>query len=217
MTRFSALPDFYDNLDLSLDKAWQVIEAGAAKRTSPGHVPTVGTEGHDGSPQLRILVLREGDRRNRRLRFHTDCRSTKVDELGFSSAASVLIYDPVEKIQLRLTCCTRFEFDGADVDTAWQQSTTFAWRCYMAVTAPGSDSVGPSSGLPKFIESKQPTYLPTYLPTEVELIGARQNFAILWLEVVSLEWLYLANAGHRRARWRWDEADEDWSGNWLVP
>lgn len=209
MTTSGAPPDFYNNLDLSLDKAWHVIEAGAAQRKSPGHVPTVGTVDRDGSPQLRIMVLREADRPNRRLRFHTDCRSAKVDELGTGGAASVLIYDPVEKIQLRLTCCTRIEFDGADVDTAWQQSTTFARRCYMAVAVPGSDSLRPSSGLPKFIESKQ--------PTEVELIGARQNFAILCLEVVSLEWLYLANAGHRRARWYWDEVNEDWSGTWLVP
>jgi pyridoxamine 5'-phosphate oxidase len=51
----------------------------------------------------------------------------------------------------------------------------------------------------------------------MQLTEARANFAILWCDITELEWLYLANSGHRRARWTWDEAQQVWSGRWLIP
>jgi hypothetical protein len=63
--------------------------------------------------------------------------------------------------------------------------------------------------LPDWIEGKQ--------PEEGQLADYRRNFAALMFQADSIEWLYLANAGHRRARWQWDEAQNLWLGNWLVP
>jgi hypothetical protein len=101
------------------------------------------------------------------------------------------------------------ESNGAAVDAAWIESTTFARRCYLAESAPGLVSNAPTSGLPAWIEGKQ--------PSEMQLTEARANFAILWCDITELEWLYLANSGHRRARWTWDEAQQTWSGRWLIP
>jgi hypothetical protein len=39
----------------------------------------------------------------------------------------------------------------------------------------------------------------------------------LLVEIDTIEWLYLANAGHRRARWQWNEAQNAWAGSWLIP
>lgn len=202
-------PDFYNDLDLSFTKAWDMIEPGASKRSSPAHTPVVGTVDDHGEPQLRVMVLRAADRNTRRLRFHTDSRSAKVDEIGGGGAASALMYDPEEKVQLRLFGQVGITTIGHDADDAWQQSTTFARRCYMAKTAPGTVSEMPTSGLPDWIEGRQ--------PEEVDLVDARTNFAILWFEVRSLEFLYLANAGHRRAKWDWDNHTNSWLGRWLVP
>jgi hypothetical protein len=63
--------------------------------------------------------------------------------------------------------------------------------------------------LPDWIEGKQ--------PEEEQLTDYRGNFAALMFQADSMEWLYLANAGHRRARWHWDQALNQWLGNWLVP
>lgn len=202
-------PDFYNDLDLSFNKAWDLIEPGASKRSSPAHTPVVATIGDAGEPQLRVMVLRAADRMARRLRFHTDIRSTKIDDVKTRGSASVLMYDPELKLQLRLSGCISVETDGDDVDDAWQTSTTFARRCYLAENAPGSQSIEATSGLPIWIEGKQ--------PVEEQLGDARANFALLWFEVRSLEYLYLANVGHRRARWVWDDAAANWSGRWLVP
>lgn len=202
-------PPFYNDLDLSFSKAWHLIEPGVSKRNSPAHTPVVATVDGQGHPQVRIMVLREANRRTRRLRFHTDVRTAKCSEIGVNQAASVLMYDAKEKLQLRLSGSAHIETASEIVDTAWRSSTPFARRCYMAESAPGAVSAEPTSGLPDWIEGKQ--------PTEAQLLGARDNFAILWFDVRAIEWLYLANAGHRRAKWEWDEASGLWSGQWLVP
>lgn len=202
-------PDFYNDLDLSFTKAWDVIEPGATKRSSPAHTPVVATVGDVGEPQLRVMVLRAADRTARRLRFHTDMRSNKLREIRQRSTASVLMYDPELKLQLRLSGHISVATESDEVDQAWYNSTTFARRCYMADAAPGSLSNEATSGLPAWIEGKQ--------PEEGQLVGARADFALLWFEVRSLEWLYLANVGHRRAKWDWDHATGKWSGRWLVP
>lgn len=202
-------PKFYDDLDLSFAKAWEVIEPGVAKRSSPAHTPVVATVGHHGEPQLRVMVLRAADRPARLLRFHTDVRSTKIGELSERNEASVLMYDPELKLQLRLAGSMSIATEGNDVDCAWLGSTTFARRCYLAEHAPGTLTADATSGLPAWIEGKQ--------PEEDQLENARANFALLYFEVRSLEWLYLANIGHRRAKWKWDDVTAKWSGRWLVP
>ena len=209
MKATTPLPGFYNDLALSFEKAWDVIEPGATKRTSPAHTPVVGTTDEDGKVQLRVMVLRHANRKTRLLRFHTDIRSTKIAEIGGGCAASVLMYDPLEKLQIRLSGIISVAFDGAEADSAWRDSTTFARRCYLAEAAPGSITEHATSGLPNWIEGKQ--------PVEEDLVEARANFAILWFEVYSLEFLYLANAGHRRAKWEWEEDTGLWSGRWLVP
>lgn len=209
MTSIGNTPDFYNDLGLSFDKAWDTIEPGATKRSSPAHTPVVGTIDASGRPQLRVMVLRSADRETRLLRFHTDARSAKIAEIGEKCLASVLMYDPAEKLQLRLSGTVSTAFDDGEVDRAWRESTTFARRCYLAETAPGTRSDGPTSGLPQWVEGCQ--------PVENDLVEARQNFAVLWFETHTLEWLYLANSGHRRARWEWQAATASWSGRWLVP
>lgn len=197
---------FYNDLDRSFDKTWSIIEPGISKRSSAAHTPVVATLDAAGFPQQRVMVLRAADREQRQLRFHTDARSAKI---GQSGPASVLMYDPEEKIQLRLEGVASVQASGAAVDAAWQASTTFARRCYMAEAAPGSTVEGATSGLPIWIEGKQ--------PVEEQLLPYRPNFALLWFDIASVEFLFLANAGHRRAKWHWDEHAGNWSGRWLIP
>lgn len=200
---------FYNSLDLSIAEARRLIEDGAKSRRAAAHHPVVATTGSDGSPSQRVMILRHVDWAGRKLRFHTDARSTKSDDLANKNSASVLIYDPEPKIQLRLAGSAVVYRDGAAVDAAWNQSTNFARRCYLAEQAPGIVVAQPTSGLPESVEGRQ--------PDDAEIAPARDNFAILLFTFHSLEWLYLANSGHRRARWQWDSATADWCGNWLSP
>lgn len=186
-----------------------MLASGASNRRSAAHCPVVATIASDGSPTQRVMILRAVDWEGRRLRFHTDPRSNKAEQLAAHSAASVLVYDPEPKIQLRLSGSAQLLSDGIEVDQAWDESTLFARRCYLAEKAPGSIVDHPVSGLPSWVEGRS--------PSEAEVSPARANFSILLFHFNRIEWLYLANAGHRRAQWQWDSVAGDWSGDWLVP
>jgi len=209
MNEPDSFPAFYDDLALSFEEAWSLIAAGVTNRKSPSHMPVVGTVDALGMPQLRIMILRDASLDARTLRFHTDSRSIKAEQIAQNPATSVLIYDPAAKVQIRMSGKTHFTSVGDVADTAWSESTPFARRCYMAEAAPGTPLKEPSSGLPDWIAGKQ--------PEEEQLADYRVNFAALLVEIETIEWLYLANAGHRRARWQWDSAQNSWVGRWLIP
>ena len=205
----ATIPIFYDDLFLSLAEARRLIEPGAIDRRSEAHCPTVATLDASGLPSQRVMILRHVDWAARKLRFHTDARSTKTLTLSKRNAASVLFYLPEAKIQLRLSGAISITTAGDEIDQAWDNATLFARRAYMATTAPGTVVEQPVSGLPAFIEGRQ--------PTDEDIAPARKNFAILHVEFDIVEWLYLANSGHRRARWRWNAATTNWEGCWLIP
>lgn len=196
---------FYDDLELSFAEARSVLEGGARDRRKSAHTPVVATLNSDGAPSQRVMILRHVDWNARTLRFHTDSRSIKVGEANHAPA-SVLIYDADAKVQLRLIGSAWTEQASAMADAAWGESTLFARRCYMAETAPGVGVAAPTSGLPASIEGIQ--------PTEADIAPVRKNFAILLFRFDNIEWLYLANSGHRRARWSWRDG---WQGSWLIP
>ncbi len=198
---------YYNDLSASLDQARALLIRGAKDRKSAAHHPVISSIGPDAFPEQRIMILRAVNWEERSLRFHTDARSDKIAQLSSGKPASVLIYDPGKKLQIRLKGTAQITVDSAAVDQAWSSSTTFARRCYMAEQTPGAISETPSSGLPTWIEGQQ--------PDESQLAPARENFAILLIEFNQIEWLYLANAGHRRARWTWN--GYDWQGHWLIP
>jgi pyridoxamine 5'-phosphate oxidase len=155
-----------------------------------------------------VMILRECNWVSSALRFHSDLRSDKISQIEANADASVLMYDEAAKLQIRLTGRLSLGTEEA-AEQAWNASTEFARRCYMAQSAPGSQANAPMSGLPAWIEGKQPTL--------DMLIDARQNFAILWFEFDRIDWLYLANNGHRRAKFVRDAQSHAWNGNWLIP
>ena len=194
-----------DNLPDILAHAWTLLVRGGADRKSPLHTPVIASVDAAGLPQARVMVLRKADPATASLRLHTDARSPKVAQLDGKPVA-VLAYHPPEQVQLRLTGTARVLTDDAAVEGIWNQSTLFARRCYLAENAPGTPLPGPSSGLPAWIEGQQ--------PTAEQIAPARPNFATLWIEVTAIDWLHLANSGHRRAVFR---ASDGWVGEWLAP
>ena len=200
---------FFNDLRLSLQEAWKLLAEGAADRHSPLHTPVVATVTGEGRASQRIMVLRAIDQAQRRMRFHTDVRGSKVAEIRHGGTVSVLGYHPEAKVQLRLSGTATVKSAGPEADAAWQEASLYGQRCYLADPAPGSPVDSPTSGLDPEIEGVKPT------PEQVR--SARANFVILLVEVQTMEWLYLAHQGHRRALFHWDETASRWDGTWLVP
>lgn len=192
-----------ETLDAVLADATARLERAARDRRSAMHVPVVGTADGD----LRMMVLRACEVGLSRLRFHTDARSPKAQAIGSGSPVSVLAFDAEAKVQLRLRGTGRIEVRGPDADAAWAAATAFARRCYLAEAAPGTPAGHALSGLPEAVEG--------LMPSEEQLLPARDNFAVLLIEVLHLDWLYLAHNGHRRAQFT--RGAQGWQGTWVVP
>ncbi len=194
-----------DSLPDILAHAWNLLVRGGADRKSPVHTPVVASVDATGLPQARVMVLRKADPAAATLRFHTDARSPKVTQLDGKPVA-VLAYHAAEQVQLRISGVARIGRSTDEADAIWAGSTLFARRCYLAEQAPGTPLPGPASGLPAWIEGQQ--------PTADQIVPARANFALLWVGVTAIDWLHLANSGHRRALFR---AADGWAGEWVAP
>lgn len=200
-------PDCMVSLDAVLADIWPRLMRGKADRRSPLHTLSVGTIAQDGRPDQRIMVLRGVDAVACSLRFHTDARSAKVIFRPDQQPVSVLGYDPAAKVQLRLTGIARIHHNDSVADAAWAASTLSSRRCYLAQPGPGTEIAVADAGLPDHLADR--------VPTEGETLPARANFAVLVATIDTIDWLYLAAAGHRRARFIREGAQ--WQGRWLIP
>lgn len=194
-----------DDLDDAFDTAWRLLGRGAVDRRSPMHTPVVASVTADGAPDARVMVLRAADRATARLRFHTDARSPKCAALDGRPVA-VLAYHPGEAVQMRLAGTARIVREGPEIDAIWTNSTPFARRCYMVEAVPGTPRASAGSGLPPNVEGRKPEL--------AELVPARANFALVMIDIASIDWLHLAQSGHRRAVFG---AADGWAGQWRVP
>lgn len=185
-------------LDQVRDDIVRLLTHAADDRHSPMHTPVIATQDAD----ARIMVLRAFDPQDWTLRFHTDARAPKCSQLAEGSPVGVLFYDREEKVQLRCRGSGRIEQTSSLAQRAWETSDAFARRCYLGA-APGEESEGPTSGLPQWVEGQR--------PGEEQLAPARENFAILIVNVQSVDWYHLASGGHRRAIFEGGE------GRWLTP
>jgi pyridoxamine 5'-phosphate oxidase len=196
-----------DDLDAIRTDIWTRWTRGGADRRSPFHTPVVASVRADGTPEQRVMVLRKADPLAATLRFHTDLRSAKVEQLRQSPVVNVIGYDPQAKVQIRASGIAAIAQDDAMSDAAWAATSISGRRCYLADPAPGTASPVATSGLPSPFDQT--------MPTLAESEAGRANFAVLLVTVDRLEWLYLAASGHRRAAFTRD--GDTWRGRWLVP
>ena len=194
-----------DDLLETFEAAWRLLGRGAADRRSPLHTPVVASVDADGAPDARVMVLRAAARATAQLRFHTDARSPKCVALDGRRVA-VLGYHPGEAVQLRLSGTARIVTKGTEIDAIWANSTPFARRCYLVEAAPGTPVAAPASGLPAWVEGRKPEL--------ADLVPARANFALVMIDITAIDWLHLAQNGHRRAAFA---AADGWRGEWRLP
>jgi hypothetical protein len=188
----------YDNLEDTLSYTWSLLARGVKDRKSAFHTPTIATIGADNAPQLRTVVLRGCDVEQQRLRFHTDKRSAKVLEMGKNPTAAIHCYDAGLKVQLRLGVELKL-IDGSGFDEAWTATRPMSRECYQVTASPGSPIDDPYDALFNADATQ----------------NGEINFAPIAAEVKTIEWLYLAAKGHRRAYF--DLTQTPVKMEWLVP
>ena len=199
-------PDYYNDLDKIYLKIWDLLKIGLQNRNLPFHIP-VFICGDSNKSDGRIVVLRGINKEEKKIWFHSDIRSNKVKNLKLNSKATFLFYDKNEKIQLRISGNTKINYQNHITRMSWEKTAHMSRQCYLGDKAPGSDTPEPTSGLTADIDNLK------YTKEESEI--GYKNFCVIETFVKSIEWLYLAAKGHRRAHFSFK--NNSLEKKWLIP
>ena len=199
-------PDYYNNLNKVYSKIWDLLILGLKNRNAPFHIP-VFICGNKEKIDGRIVVLRGVNEKEKKIWFHSDIRSNKVKNLKSNSNATLLFYDKVEKVQLRIGVNTKINYQNVITEKSWKKTTLMSRQCYLGEKSPGSNSLEPSSGLTESIDNLK------YSLEESEV--GYKNFCVIETFIKSIEWLYLAAKGHRRAYFTFKNNSVE--KKWLIP
>ena len=191
------LPDSYSHIDETLDSAKLILSEAVSNTQTLFHTPIVSTM-NENKIVSRVMVLREFNFDKKILRFHTDNRAAKIDNLTKNPSSTVIGYDADLKIQIKMQGHAKVHTDDEVAKIAWNESTPRSKKCYSV-----------KGGSSKKIENPG-----DYDITNFEVEDGYQNFAVIIFNFLSLEFLHLKSSGHRRALHDWYD---DYSSTWLVP
>ena len=198
-------PVYYEDFDEVKNKIWLMLDNAIKDRGSPFRIPVFicgGQDDFDG----RIVVLRKSDRENNLVQYHSDIRSDKIAKLKANKNAAMLFYDKEEKIQVRLKVECIVNYENDITKQSWLKTGHMSRKCYLVSNGPGTESTIPTSGLKPELDNFEYTM-------EQSQEGYK-NFTVIQCKIKSLEWLYLAAKGHRRARFEFSDYTK---GYWLIP
>ena len=199
-------PDYYNNLNKVYTKIWNLLNLGLQNRDAPFHIP-VFICGSKNKSDGRIVVLRGVDKKEKKIWFHSDIRSNKVKILKSNSEATLLFYDKSEKIQLRISGYAKINYQNNIAKKSWEKTAHMSRQCYLGDKVPGSNALTPTSGLTMNVDNLK------YTKEESEI--GYKNFCVIEIFIKSIEWLYLAAKGHRRAYF--SLKNNSLEKKWLIP
>ena len=199
-------PDYYNDLDKVYFKIWELLKIGLQNRDLPFHIP-VFICGEKNYSDGRIVVLRGVDENDKKIWFHSDIRSNKIKILKSNPKAVLLFYDKDEKIQLRISGNVKINYQNHITKQSWEKTAHMSRQCYLGDNAPGLNASIPTSGLSADVNNLK------YTKEESEI--GYKNFCVIETYIKSIEWLYLAAKGHRRAFFSLE--NNSLEKKWLIP
>lgn len=187
-----------------LDDAWARLRDGAEVRGAGFRILQAASVGPKGEPRVRTVVMRRADKAARTVSFHTDLRSPKSAELRANPAVSLIAYQHETGQQIRLEGLAQLHQADALAREAWTSARDQSLICYRARHAPGAALTTPDEA--DVTDDMREPSAPD--------LGF-ENFCAVIVHVHRLDWLDLAETGHRRAAFDWD--GNEWRGAWIAP
>ena len=197
-------PAYYEDFNEIKKKIWSMLDDAVTNRSSQFRIPTFIC-GHNNDIDGRIVVLRKSDQQNNLVQFHSDIRSDKIELLKNNPNAALLFYDKDEKIQVRLKVNCIINHQNDITKNSWEKTQHISRKCYLVDNGPGTESDVPTSGLKPELDN--------FDYTKEQSEEGYKNFTVIQCKIKSIEWLYLAAKGHRRAKFDLENNKE----TWLVP
>ena len=196
---------YYENSSEIEKKLWSLLTEAVKDRSSEFRTP-IFICGNDKDIDGRVVVLRKADQKNNFIQFHSDIRSSKIEKIKKNPNCSVLFYGKKEKIQLRLKTECEVNFNNEITKESWKKTGHVSRKCYLVTNGPGTVSEKPTSGLNGKFDN--------FDFTKEESEEGYRNFSVIKCKIKSIEWLYLAAKGHRRALINFEGSKKF---TWLVP
>lgn len=196
-----------DSLHTIESQCWTLLEQAVADRECGWRLPVMATSA-DGIIRQRTLVLRAVDHEHRHLLFHTDRRSPKVRHILADPRISLLFYDHARAVQLQVRGTAAIHADDDLADAMWRSSPPEALRGYLAPLAPGTIVGRPNVNLPEHLRDR--------IPGRSEVESGRDNFAVICVKVLRLDYLLLARTGNLRAGFDYNENQAP-DARWIAP
>ena len=196
---------YYEDSKEIEKKIWELLSTAVKDRSSEFRTP-VFICGNDKDLDGRVVVLRKADQQNNFFQYHSDIRSSKIEKIKQNPNCSILFYGKEEKIQLRVKAECNVHFDDKVTKESWEKTGHISRKCYLVTHGPGTVSNTPTSGLDNKFDN--------FDFTKEESEAGYKNFCVIRCKIKSIEWLYLAAKGHRRAL---IDLNQSKKFTWLVP
>ena len=196
---------YYEDFNEIEKKLWSLLVRAVNDRNSEFRTP-VFICGDKNNLDGRVVVLRKVDEKNLSVQFHSDIRSTKIDAIKKNSNSSLLFYGKKEKIQLRMKVESKLHYNDETTKESWDKTGHISRKCYLVTNGPGTKSEKPTSGLDNKFDN--------FDFTKEESEAGFKNFCVIKCKIKSIEWLYLAAKGHRRALLKFQGSKKF---SWLIP
>ena len=196
---------YYEDFTEIQKKVWSLLTDAVKNRDSEFRTPVfICGDGKD--LDGRVVVLRKADSDKNFIQFHSDIRSSKINKIKKNPSCSILFYGKEEKIQLRIKINCEINYKNQITKESWEKTGHVSRKCYLVTDSPGTISQKPTSGLNgKFND---------FDFTKEESEQGYENFCVIKCKIRSIEWLYLAAKGHRRALLKLGKTNEF---KWLIP
>ncbi len=170
-------------------KVSELLENGAKERYHDFHIMTFCTIGEEGV-EARSVVLRNFDKDKNIIRFHTDYRSPKLDDIKKNPNTVCLVYSYKLKTQLRIKTVSSIHYNDSIWNDSWNKTGLSSRKCYLTKYNPSSKIEEKDDGLPLELKGKTPT-----LEQSEE---GKKNFCVVDNKITEVDYLYLKSSGHER-------------------
>ena len=179
------------SLDAIQAEVWRQLELAMHDKHHAWRTPVLATFDGDAA-DARTVILREVDARQKQLLTFTDERASKVTQLLRHPRATLVMWSPALGWQLRCRVLLSLEMTGLAATSRWAKiKLTPAAQDYLARLPPGAPLDVAEAVAPEPLQ--------------------REYFADISAQVLSIDWLELHRAGHRRAVF------DEHGGRWVQP
>lgn len=194
----------WNDLSQAYHQVWSLLERATADPKSPFRTITLATASTE-DVFARIVILRKVDRSIPVMICHTDARSGKMEQIKALSKVAILCWDARKQLQVRIQAHATVHYKDELADQEWQRLGEHSKKNYSSQITPG-----------QYVETFQEGVDAYRLVhgTDIDPRLWKAHFAVISMEVQSLEWLWLNRNGHRRAEYT---KEREWEGQWMVP